>query len=60
MYKYIVLLLLSSFILLLNPTYSQHGSVSYQDVGVLEDYSNPQCFALYQDPTGLLWMSNWA
>ncbi|MEA3462915.1 MAG: two-component regulator propeller domain-containing protein, partial [Bacteroidota bacterium] len=39
---------------------AQQAPVTLQDVGKLEDYSNPQCFALYQDSTGLLWMSNWS
>jgi signal transduction histidine kinase/DNA-binding response OmpR family regulator/ligand-binding sensor domain-containing protein len=39
--------------------HAQHFPVSYQDLGSLEDYSNPQCLSLYQDCRGLLWINNW-
>ncbi len=60
MFKYIHLTLLCYCIIILCPLSAQQAPITLQDVGKLQDYSNPQCFALYQDPTGLLWMSNWS
>ncbi|MEN8229452.1 MAG: ATP-binding protein [Bacteroidota bacterium] len=51
------------FFLILTATHhrlsSQHGPVISQDVGVLEEYTNPQVTSLYQDRRGLLWISTW-
>jgi signal transduction histidine kinase/DNA-binding response OmpR family regulator/ligand-binding sensor domain-containing protein len=52
-------LFISFFIISNAPLTAQYGPVTYQDVGKLEDYSNPQCLSLYQDSRGLLWISNW-
>ena len=52
--------LLSSLAINFSTLSGQIGSYSCQDVGKLDDYSNIQCYGLYQDPTGLLWMSNWS
>jgi len=59
MSKYIVLLLLSSFIISRAPLSAQYGPITYQDVGKLEEYTNPQVTSLYQDSRGLLWISTY-
>ncbi|MEN8228981.1 MAG: ATP-binding protein [Bacteroidota bacterium] len=38
---------------------AQHGPVSSQDVGVLEEYTHPQVTSIYQDRRGLLWISTY-
>ncbi|RLD70903.1 MAG: hypothetical protein DRI98_06710 [Bacteroidetes bacterium] len=58
MFKRFILLLFSFFIFLAS-IHSQHGPVFYQDVGVLEEYTNPQITSLYQDFRGLLWISTY-
>ncbi len=38
---------------------AQMGPVISQDVGVVEEYTNPQVTSLYQDCRGLLWISTY-
>lgn len=38
---------------------AQYGPATFQDVGELEDYTNPQVTSLYQDSRGLLWISTY-
>ncbi|MCK4993188.1 MAG: hypothetical protein KAS29_21970, partial [Bacteroidales bacterium] len=59
MYNRTVLLLISLFIIINLPLSAQPGPVNSQDVGEIEDYTNPQVTSLYQDCRGLLWISTY-
>ena len=59
MSKRIVLFLISHLIIFIPPLSAQTYSVASQDVGVLEEYTNPQVTSLYQDRRGLLWISTY-
>ena len=57
MIRRVILILLLSCITSHANLSSQNGPVKFQDVGVLEEYTNPQVTSLYQDCRGLLWIS---
>ena len=53
------LLLFFLFIISFFSLLAQYGPITYQDIGVLEEYTNPQVTSLYQDSRGLLWISTY-
>ena len=59
MFKRIVLFQLSILLLSSISILAQYGPVTLQDVGNIEDYSNPQVIDMYQDSRGLLWISTY-
>jgi len=59
MIRLLILILLSSSITTHAILSAQSGPVKFQDVGVLEEYTNPQVTSLYQDCRGLLWISTY-
>ncbi len=59
MIRLVIFLLLSSCITSPAILSAQNGPVKFQDVGVLEEYTNPQVTSLYQDCRGLLWISTY-
>jgi len=59
MFKHSVFLLISLFLISNHPVTAQPFSVNSQDVGELDEYTNPQVTSLYQDHRGLLWISTY-
>lgn len=57
MFKRSILILITFFTISTSILNAQTGPVTSQDVGVVDEYTNPQVKSLYQDRRGLLWIS---
>lgn len=51
--------LVSILIISFHSLSAQYRPVTYQDIGVIEEYTNPLVTSLYQDRRGLLWISTY-